>query len=224
MTPHAALAPAFPVFRDSSLSPLPRSWKYIDKLTDNFINDYSHLLPTTHVINWISHQWSIIQWLTAWTTAVRLQYKSMIVLHNSKPILTQQCSRIHWDWCNYRKIQISLRRSCHFRCSLGRRCVFLSTEVRRDSCQMDYNETRWKDTHQMHLRMCFRSKLWVEVPYCGTGVSHWMWKPRFESGSRLCISPETVTGPVFVVCSKVTVPFTGELPFKTTIALDYLDL
>lgn len=45
-----------------------------------------------------------------------------------------------------------------------------------------------------------------------------MWNPRWAEASKPLRSPVTVTGPVLLACSKVTVPDTGESPARTTTA------
>lgn len=97
----------------------------------------------------------------------------IVIFPISQTMLTRQYSGTHWDWCSHQQTQTLLHRSCRFRCSLGRQCVFLLTEVRHDSCQMDYSETRWKGTHWMRLRMCFQPrfewKFHIRVPEYLTG-------------------------------------------------------
>lgn len=45
-----------------------------------------------------------------------------------------------------------------------------------------------------------------------------MWNPRWAEASKPLRSPVTVTGPVLLACSKVTVPDTCDSPARTTPA------
>lgn len=205
MTPHAALAPALPVLRDSSSLPRPRSSVPYNSGVRKLHGGGHGKCPrhATRRFVWESDQYNGIS--------------SMQPQSNTHPtMLSGPFSEIRWSSnVNFAAPLASLSmlpRSPTWRSpSVGAPCFLLYGLKCAPALRHPLDRspaTLAIVSGQRHYCPCIGL-------YTGT---HWMWNPRLDDGSKFWRSPVTVTGPSGTACSKVTVPPTFESPLSTTTA------